>query len=83
MSPQRGGTPDNQPGEHDRAALALAEYATRLADRPDPVPDEIWDEAAKHFAEKELAAIVLWIATTNFFNLINAATKQPAPQNGG
>ncbi|GAA2695700.1 carboxymuconolactone decarboxylase family protein [Actinoplanes palleronii] len=69
--------------EPERAALALAEYATRLADRPDPVPDEIWDEAAKHFAEKELAAIVLWIATTNFFNRINAATKQPAPQNWG
>src|SRR5690349_18097337 len=67
--------------EPERAALALAEYATRLADRPDPVPDEIWDEAAKHFDEKQLAAIVLWIATTNFFNRINVTTRQPAPQN--
>jgi AhpD family alkylhydroperoxidase len=67
----------------ERAALNLAEYATRLADRPDPVPDEVWDEAAKQFDEKQLSAIVLWIATTNFFNRINAATRTPAPQNWG
>jgi AhpD family alkylhydroperoxidase len=67
----------------ERAALALAEAATRLADRPDPVPDDIWNAAAAHFDAKQLAAIVLWIATTNFFNRINAATKQPAPQNWG
>jgi len=67
--------------EAERAALALAEAATRLADRADPVPDEIWADAAKHFEEKELAAVVLWIATTNFFNRLNATTRQPAPQN--
>jgi AhpD family alkylhydroperoxidase len=67
----------------ERAALALAEAATRLADRADAVPDEIWDEAARHFSEKELAAIVLWIATTNFFNRINVTTRQPAPQSWG
>ncbi|MFG2055446.1 carboxymuconolactone decarboxylase family protein [Micromonospora sp. NPDC048930] len=67
--------------EAERAALALAEAATRLADRSDAVPDGIWNEAARHFGEKELAALVLWIATTNFFNRINATTRQPAPQN--
>ncbi|GLW32807.1 carboxymuconolactone decarboxylase family protein [Actinoplanes regularis] len=67
--------------EPERAALALAEYATRLADQPDAVPDAIWDEAAKHFSEKELAAIVLWIATTNFFNRLNVTTRQQAPAN--
>jgi alkylhydroperoxidase family enzyme len=67
----------------ERAALALAEAATRLADRADAVPDEIWADAAKHFNEQELAAIVLWIATTNFFNRLNATTRQPAPQNWG
>ncbi|WP_433301958.1 carboxymuconolactone decarboxylase family protein [Actinoplanes sp. CA-030573] len=67
----------------ERAALALAEYATRLADQPDAVPDHIWDAAAEHFDEKQLAAIVLWIATTNFFNRINVTTRQPAPQNWG
>ena len=69
--------------EAERAALALAESATRLADRADPVPDEIWEAAAKHFSEEQLAAIVLWIATTNFFNRMNAATRQQAPQSWG
>jgi AhpD family alkylhydroperoxidase len=69
--------------EAERAALALAEAATRLADRPDAVSDEIWADAAKHFNDRQLAAIVLWIATTNFFNRINATTRQMAPQNWG
>ncbi|WP_433376429.1 carboxymuconolactone decarboxylase family protein [Actinoplanes sp. CA-142083] len=67
----------------ERAALALSEYATRLADQADAVPDAIWDEAAKHFDERQLGAIVLWIATTNFFNRINVTTRQQAPQNWG
>jgi AhpD family alkylhydroperoxidase len=62
----------------ERAALALAEAATRLADRPDPVPDEIWDEAARHYDEKGLAALVLMIAVTNVFNRINITTRQVA-----
>jgi AhpD family alkylhydroperoxidase len=62
----------------ERAALALAEAATRLADRPDPVPDDIWDDAADHYDEKELAAIVLMIAVTNLFNRLNATTRQVA-----
>jgi AhpD family alkylhydroperoxidase len=62
----------------ERAALALAEAATRLADRPDPVPDEIWDDAADHYDEKELAAIVLMIGVTNMFNRLNAVTRQVA-----
>jgi AhpD family alkylhydroperoxidase len=62
----------------ERAALALAESMTRLADRPDPVPDQVWDEAAKHFDEKQMAGLVLWVATTNLFNRLNATTKQPA-----
>ena len=65
----------------ERAALALAEAATRLSDRADPVPDSIWDAAATHYDERQLAALVLWIATTNLFNRINATTKQQAPQN--
>ena len=62
----------------ERAALALAESMTRLADRPDPVPDHVWEEAAKHFDEKQMAGLVLWVATTNLFNRLNATTKQPA-----
>jgi AhpD family alkylhydroperoxidase len=62
----------------ERAALALAEAVTRLSDRPDPVPDEIWQEAARHYEEKALAALVLAIATTNVFNRLNVTTRQRA-----
>jgi AhpD family alkylhydroperoxidase len=64
--------------EAERAALALGEAATRLADRPDPVPDAIWNEAARHYDEKGLAALVLWIALTNVFNRLNVSTSQVA-----
>jgi AhpD family alkylhydroperoxidase len=60
----------------ERAALALAEAVTRLADRPDPVPDEVWDDAARHYDEAQLAALVVAMATINAFNRINAATRQ-------
>ena len=62
----------------ERAALALAESMTRLADRPEAVSDEVWSEAVKHFDEKQMAGLVLWVATTNLFNRLNATTKQPA-----
>ncbi|MFF7153551.1 carboxymuconolactone decarboxylase family protein [Streptomyces sp. NPDC008139] len=62
----------------ERAALALAEAATRLADRSDPVPDEIWDRAAAHYDEKGLAALTLMIALTNFFNRLNVTSRQIA-----
>jgi AhpD family alkylhydroperoxidase len=64
--------------DEERAALALTEAVTRLADRPDPVPDQVWDLAAKHFDQKELAALLLNIAITNTFNRLNAATRQQA-----
>ncbi|MGW4891206.1 carboxymuconolactone decarboxylase family protein [Kitasatospora sp. NPDC004240] len=64
--------------EAERAALALAEAATRLADRTDPVPDAVWDEAARHYDEKQLASITLMIAVTNLFNRLNATTRQIA-----
>ena len=62
--------------EAERAALALTEAATRLADRPDPVPDAVWDEAARHYSEEQLAALVLKIALINAYNRINASTRQ-------
>ncbi|MFI9381818.1 carboxymuconolactone decarboxylase family protein [Kutzneria sp. NPDC052558] len=62
----------------ERAALALTEAATRMADQTEPVSDAVWDEAADHFDEKGLSALVLMIATTNFFNRINVTVKQPA-----
>jgi AhpD family alkylhydroperoxidase len=60
----------------ERAALALTEAATRLADRPDPVPDEVWEDAASHYDETQLAGLVVAIATINAFNRLNAATRQ-------
>ena len=60
----------------ERAALALTEAVTRLSDRPDPVPDEIWDEAARHYDESALAALILSVATVNVWNRLNAATRQ-------
>jgi AhpD family alkylhydroperoxidase len=66
--------------EPERAALALTECVTRLSDRPDPVPDAVWDEAARHYDEKALAALVIGIATINAWNRMNAATKQIAGQ---
>jgi len=62
----------------ERAALALAEAATRLADSTDPVPDAIWDEAASHYDEQGMAALILKIAVTNLFNRLNRVTRQPA-----
>ncbi len=64
----------------ERAALALAEAMTRLDDRADPVPDEIWNEASKHYDERALSGLVLWVGTTNLFNRLNVATRQPAGQ---
>jgi AhpD family alkylhydroperoxidase len=62
----------------ERAALALAEAVTRLSDRPDPVPDEIWDEAARHYDEPALAALVIAIANINVWNRLNVTTRQVA-----
>ncbi len=60
----------------ERAALALTEAATRLADRSDPVPDEVWEAAARHYDESALAALVVSIAAINAWNRINATTRQ-------
>jgi AhpD family alkylhydroperoxidase len=60
----------------ERAALALTEAATRLADRSDPIPDEVWEKAARHYDESQLAGLVIAIAAINAWNRINAATRQ-------
>lgn len=62
----------------ERAALALTEAVTRLSDRSDPVPDEIWNAAARHYDESALAALVIAIAMVNVWNRLNVATRQPA-----
>jgi AhpD family alkylhydroperoxidase len=62
----------------ERAALALTEAATRLADRPGSVTDDIWAEAARHYDDKQLGALVLMVALSNFFNRINTTLRIPA-----
>lgn len=62
----------------ERAALALTEAETRIADRPDPVSDEVWDFAAKHYDEQALAALVIAIAGINVWNRLNATIRQTA-----
>lgn len=62
----------------ERAALALAEAVTRLSDRPDPVPDDIWKEAAAHFDQEALAELILSIAIINVWNRLNVSTRQVA-----
>src|SRR5438132_6897867 len=62
----------------ERAALALTEALTRISDRPDAVPDELWDEVAQHFDQKALAALIISIALINVWNRLNVATKQVA-----
>jgi AhpD family alkylhydroperoxidase len=60
----------------ERAALALTEAATRLADRSAPIPDAVWEQAARHYDESQLAGLVIAIAAINAWNRINAATRQ-------
>jgi AhpD family alkylhydroperoxidase len=62
----------------ERAALALTEALTRIADRSDPVPDAIFNDADKHFDETELATLILAIASINVWNRLNVAVRQPA-----
>jgi len=55
----------------ERAALALTEALTRLANGADPVPDAVWKEAARHYDETKLAALILAIAQINVWNRLN------------
>lgn len=63
--------------EAERAALELAEQGTRLADGSG-VDDDVWANAAKHFDEEQLAALVCLIAGINAFNRLNVIVRHPA-----
>src|SRR5829696_1596406 len=69
--------------EAERAALALTEAATRLSDRPDPVPDGVFEEAARHYDEPTLAALIIEIALINFWNRTTVAVRQVAGSGPG
>ncbi len=64
--------------DSERAALALTEAVTRLSDGPDPVPDDIWREAARFFDEKALATLIVSISLINVWNRLNVSTRQIA-----
>ncbi len=64
--------------EAGRAALALTEAGTRLADRADPVTNDVWDEAARQYDEQQLAGLMLAIANINVWNRLNAITRHVA-----
>jgi AhpD family alkylhydroperoxidase len=62
----------------ERAALELTETVTRIADRGDPVPDQVWAETARHYDEQGLSALLIAITSINVWNRLNAATRQVA-----
>lgn len=62
----------------ERAALALTEAVTRIADKSDPVPDDVWEEATRYYDEKAISALLLSIAAINVWNRLNAAVRQVA-----
>ena len=62
----------------ERAALELAEAVTRVADRGDPVSDDVWAELTRHFDEQGVTALLIAITAVNVWNRLNAATRQPA-----
>ncbi|MFF9108230.1 carboxymuconolactone decarboxylase family protein [Streptomyces sp. NPDC014776] len=61
----------------ERAALELTEHGTRIADGTG-VPDEVWERAAHHYDEDQLAALVSLIALINAYNRLNVLVRQPA-----
>ncbi|GAB2966231.1 carboxymuconolactone decarboxylase family protein [Amycolatopsis acidiphila] len=64
--------------EAERAALELAEQGTRIADAAGGVTDEAWANAANHYDEDQLAALVSLIAVINTYNRVNVIVRQPA-----
>lgn len=62
----------------ERAAIALGEEATRMADVPGAVSDAVWAAAAEHYDEEALAALVLHVAMVNLWNRLNVTTRQVA-----
>jgi AhpD family alkylhydroperoxidase len=64
--------------EAERAALSLTEAVTRIGDKADPVPDEIWEEATRYYDEKALGALLIAIVSINAWNRLNVSTRQVA-----
>ncbi|WP_327088671.1 carboxymuconolactone decarboxylase family protein [Nonomuraea sp. NBC_01738] len=65
--------------DQERAALALTEAMCRIADNPNGVPDDVWNDAAGHFDEETLSVLIMAVAQINTWNRINVTVRQPAP----
>src|ERR1700741_4466925 len=62
--------------ERERAALALTEAVTLL---PRGLPEEVFEEAARHFDAAELSALVWTIAVVNTWNRVAVTSRNPVP----
>lgn len=63
--------------ERERTALALTDAVTKLGEHG--VPDEVWDAAAKVWSEKELADLLIAIATINVWNRLMVSSRRQPP----
>ncbi|HYH29657.1 MAG TPA: carboxymuconolactone decarboxylase family protein [Pseudonocardia sp.] len=61
--------------EAERAALALAEEGTRLADAHQGVSDETWAQVRKHYDDEQIAALVSLVALINAANRLNVIVR--------
>ena len=77
-SERKGGVPARTIDLIHLRASQITEAVTRISDREDPVPDEIWQEVAKHYDESAIAALIIAIANINVWNRLNVATRQVA-----
>ena len=64
--------------EAERAALALAEEGTRLADAHHGVSDETWAQVRKHYDDDQIAALISLVALINAANRFNVIARNPA-----
>ncbi|RFU42372.1 carboxymuconolactone decarboxylase family protein [Actinomadura logoneensis] len=60
----------------ERAALELAEEGTRIADGKG-VSDEVWENAAAHYDEAQLADLLVVVSLINASNRMGVINKQP------
>ncbi|HEY3467883.1 MAG TPA: carboxymuconolactone decarboxylase family protein [Amycolatopsis sp.] len=64
--------------EAERAALALTEEGTRLADAHEGVSDDTWEAVRKHYDDEQVGALIALIATINAWNRLNVIARNPA-----
>ncbi|NRQ33426.1 carboxymuconolactone decarboxylase family protein [Nonomuraea sp. NN258] len=61
----------------ERAALALAEEGTRLADAGAGVSDRTWEQVREHYDDDQIVALVSLIAMINASNRMNVIVRNP------